>query len=59
MAFGGLIDRGAVLTAAILLPVFMVGAHVGSRLFRKSSEALYRRAALGLLFCVGCYGLLR
>ena len=59
MAFGGLIDRGAVLTAAILLPVFMVGAHVGSRLFRKSSEALYRRVALGLLLVVGCYGLLR
>ena len=59
MAFGGLIDRGAVLTATILLPVFMVGAHVGSRLFRKSSESLYRRVALGLLFCVGCYGLLR
>ena len=59
MTAAGLIDRNAVVTAAMLLPVFMVGAFVGSRLFRKSSEALYRRVALGLLFCVGCYGLLR
>ena len=59
MAFTGLIDRNAVWTAALLLPVFMAGAFVGSRLFRKSSEALYRRVALGLLFAVGCYGLLR
>ena len=59
MAAAGLIGRNAVVTAAILLPVFMAGAFVGSRLFRKSSEALYRRVALGLLFCVGCYGLLR
>ena len=59
MSFTGLIDRNAVWTAALLLPVFMAGAFVGSRLFRKSSEALYRRVALGLLFVVGCYGLLR
>ena len=54
-----LIDRTSLVTAALLLPVFMAGANVGSRLFRKSSEALYRRVALALLFCVGCYGLLR
>ena len=59
MALAGLIDRNAIVTAAMLLPVFMLGAWVGSRLFRKSSEALYRRVALGLLFCVGLYGLLR
>ena len=59
MAFTGLIDRDSLVTAAILLPVFMAGAFVGSRLFRKSSEALYRRVALGLLLCVGCYGLVR
>ncbi len=59
MAFGGLIDRDALWTAALLLPAFMAAAFVGSRLFRKSSEALYRRVALGLLFCVGCYGLVR
>ncbi len=59
MAAAGLVDRKALVTAAILLPVFMAGAWVGSRLFRRSSEALYRRIALGLLFCVGLYGLLR
>ncbi len=59
MAATGLIDGDAVATAAILLPVFMAGAWIGSRLFRRSSEALYRRVALGLLFCVGMYGLLR
>ena len=59
MAVAGLIDGNAVATAAILLPVFMAGAWAGSRLFRQSSETLYRRVALGLLFCVGMYGLLR
>ena len=59
MAVAGLIDGNAVVTAAILLPVFMAGAWAGSRLFRQSSETLYRRVALGLLFCVGMYGLLR
>ena len=59
MTIRGLIDRDAVMTAAVLLPVFMLGAFAGSRLFRKSSETLYRRVALGLLLCVGCYGLVR
>ena len=59
MAAAGLIERDALWTAAILLPVFMAGAWVGSRLFRRSSETLYRRVALGLLLCVGLYGLLR
>lgn len=59
MAVAGLIDARALLTAALLLPVFMAGAWAGSRLFRRSSEALYRRVALGLLLCVGMYGLLR
>ena len=59
MALAGLIDRSALATAAILLPAFMAAAWVGSKLFRRSSEALYRRVALGLLLCVGLYGLLR
>ena len=59
MAAAGLIDGRALLTAAVLLPVFMAGAWIGSRLFRRSSETLYRRVALGLLLCVGLYGLLR
>lgn len=59
MTLAGLINRHAVVTAATLLPEFMVAAWIGSRLFRKSSESLYRCVALGLLFCVGLYGLLR
>ena len=59
MTLAGLIDRDALLIAATLLPVFMLSAWAGSRLFRKSSEALYRRVALGILLCVGMYGLLR
>lgn len=55
----GLIAWPALLRALLLLPPFMLAAWVGSRLFRKSSEQLYRRIALGLLVCVGLYGLLR
>lgn len=59
MAMQGLIGVKALTTAAILLPVYMVATWIGSKLFRKSSEALYRRVALGILFCIGLYGLLR
>lgn len=55
----GLIAWPAALRALLLLPPFMATAWLGSRLFRKSSEQLYRRVALGLLICVGLYGLLR
>ncbi len=57
MTGSGLIGWSATLTAAALLPVFMISAWIGSRLFRKSSEALYRRLALGILFCAGLYSL--
>ena len=59
MAAFGMITGTAVTTAAVLLPLFMLAAWIGSRLFRKSNEALYRRIALGLLFASGLYGLLR
>ena len=59
MSIAGLIGSESVITAAVLLPAFMLAAWVGSKLFRKSSEALYRRVALGLLLCVGLYGLIR
>ncbi len=45
--------------AAILLPVFMLMAWVGSRMFRESSEKRYRRVAFGVLIAAGLYGLLR
>ena len=59
MLLQGLISWEAVLRAAALLLPFLGAVWVGSRLFRKSSERLYRRVALGLLLCIGLYGLLR
>ncbi len=59
MLLQGLISWDAVLRAAALLLPFLAAVWTGSRLFRKSSERLYRRIALGLLICVGLYGLLR
>ncbi|MGI9382405.1 MAG: sulfite exporter TauE/SafE family protein [Methyloligellaceae bacterium] len=59
MSLTGLLVWNAVWRAAVLLPLFMAAAWLGSRLFRQSSEALYRRVALGLLVCAGLYGLLR
>ena len=54
-----LIVWNAVIRSALLLPVFMLSAWLGGRCFHKSSERLYRRVALGLLFVVAAYGLLR
>ena len=59
MSVTGLLAWPAVRQAALLLPPFMLTAWVGSRLFRKSSEALYRRVAFALLIFAGLYGLLR
>ncbi|MDH5748834.1 MAG: TSUP family transporter, partial [Rhodospirillales bacterium] len=59
MAFKEQITWGNVQMSALLLPVFMLAAWTGSRLFRKSSEALYRRVALGILFFTGLYGVIR
>jgi uncharacterized membrane protein YfcA len=59
MFLQGLLVWRPIQLAAILLVPFMAGAWIGSRLFRKSSELLYRRVALGLLVCAGLYGLLR
>jgi len=54
-----LIGWDALQRAAILLIPFMAAAWIGSKLFRQSSEVLYRRIALGILLCAGLYGLLR
>jgi len=59
MAIQGLIAREPVELAASLLIPFMIAVWIGSKLFRKSSEMLYRRVALGLLLCAGLYGLIR
>jgi len=55
----GLVALSAVLHASLLLPLFMLSAWIGGRYFKRSSEKLYRRVALGLLFCVAVFGLLR
>jgi uncharacterized membrane protein YfcA len=59
MAVQGLIGAAVLLRVVTLLPVFMLGAWIGSRLFRKASEGLYRRIALIILLGAGLYGLLR
>jgi uncharacterized membrane protein YfcA len=59
MTATGLVALPAVLHAALLLPLFMLSAWIGGRFFQRSSELLYRRVVLGLLFCVAVFGLLR
>ena len=59
MVASRLIIWPAVLRAALLLPVFMLSAWMGGRYFKKSSEELYRRVALCLLFIVAIFGILR
>ena len=59
MSFTSLLSFTAIKTAAIMLPVFMIGAWIGGRLFRQSSEALYRRVALLILMAIGIFGILR
>ncbi|MDH3581043.1 MAG: sulfite exporter TauE/SafE family protein [Hyphomicrobiales bacterium] len=59
MTLSGLIGWNAVTMLAALLPVFMIFAWIGSRLFRQSSELIYRRVALGILFCAGLYNLIQ
>lgn len=58
MLASGLIAARALWTAALLLPLYMLAAWAGSRLFRASGEALYRRVALAFLAAAGLIGLL-
>jgi uncharacterized protein len=55
----GVVGADAVWRAALLTPPFLLAAWAGQRMFRQSSEKLYRRAALAFLLGVGLYGLLR
>lgn len=57
MSVSGLIDWSVLSIVAVLLPLFIGAAWLGGRLFRKSSETLYRRIALCILLCAGLYGL--
>lgn len=47
-----------VIRALAICPAYMVGAWVGSRLFRESSEKIYRRVALIFLSMIALYGIL-
>jgi len=50
----------ALIRAAILLPVMVLGAWVGGRAFHgMGNEQLYRQVALSILFATGTFGLLR
>jgi uncharacterized membrane protein YfcA len=59
MGSRGLITQTPLLRAGLLLPAFLITAYIGSRLFRQSSELMYRRVTLSLLIGVGIYGLMR
>jgi uncharacterized membrane protein YfcA len=53
------VGLSALWRALLLAPPSMLSAWLGARLFRQSSERLYRRIALVFLLGVGFYGLLR
>ncbi|WP_417520177.1 sulfite exporter TauE/SafE family protein [Minwuia sp.] len=53
----GLFDMEYFLMGAFFCPTYLAGAWLGSRLFRESSEHLYRRIALILLAIIAVYGL--
>ena len=55
----GLLSWPPVFRAALLILPYLLAAWLGSRLFRHSSEKLYRRITLMFLFVVAAYGLLR
>jgi len=59
MSATGMMSWDAVWRAAMLMPGFMLTTWIGGRLFRQSSEHLYRRVALVFLLGVGIFGLLR
>ncbi|MCH7692465.1 MAG: sulfite exporter TauE/SafE family protein [Proteobacteria bacterium] len=59
MSATGMMSWDAVWRAAMLMPGFMLTTWIGGRLFRQSSEHLYRRVALVFLLGVGVFGLLR
>jgi uncharacterized membrane protein YfcA len=48
-AIAGFLDRTFFLWAAIVLPVTIIGAHVGLRLYRRIDDAQFRRIILVLL----------
>jgi uncharacterized membrane protein YfcA len=58
LAWRGLIHLDGAVLGALMMPIYTVAGHVGARQFRQSSEAIYRRLALGILTAIGLFGLL-
>jgi uncharacterized membrane protein YfcA len=57
--FNGMLDRDAILRAALLLPVVLFGSYLGSHAFGRTDSEKARRFALGVLFLMGAVLLLR
>lgn len=55
----GVVGIDALWRALVLFPVMVLGAAIGSRLFRFADPRLYRKVALVLLLGVGLFGLFR
>ena len=55
----GIVAADSLWRGAVLTPFMLAGALAGARLFRQSSEKLYRRTALVFLLAAGLYGVLR
>jgi uncharacterized membrane protein YfcA len=59
MYWSGLAGLGSVVRGLVLLPLMLLGAWIGHRLFNPRDERLYRGVALAILFGAGAFGLLR
>jgi uncharacterized membrane protein YfcA len=57
-AFHSLLTPAVLRHAALLAPAFLVSLYLGSRLFRRAPDVLYRRIALVILGAVALTGLL-
>ena len=55
----GMMDRDALMRAAMLLPIVLIGGHLGSRAFGRTDPEKARRFALVLLLAIGGVLLLR
>ena len=49
----GILDQGTLLLFALMTPSMMIGLWAGEKIFRKSSEEIFRRVALSFLLIIG------
>lgn len=59
MAVADVVNARVLWLAALLLPLIFLGAHIGARFFRQTSEQRYRWISLSVILAVGLFGLLR